>query len=49
MVQHKRKTKTSMVQHKRKTKTSMVQHKRKTEQAWYNTSVKQNKHGTTQA
>ena len=38
-----------MVQHKRKTKTITVQHKRKTKQAWYNTSVKQNKHGTTQA
>jgi ribosomal protein S17 len=37
------------VQHKRKTKTITVQHKRKTEQTWYNTSVKQNKHGTTQA
>ena len=48
MVQHKRKTKTSMVQHKRKTKTITVQHQRKTEQAWYNTNVKQNKHDRTQ-
>ena len=40
MVQHKRKTKTSMVQHKRKTKTITVQHQRKTEQAWYNTNIR---------